>query len=557
MDFDDNTVASVAAQLGATPEYVHQQLLSEGNNYVGGAGPAANLQPAPGGMDLGAMQPGALPPEPSAQPFNLGQMQPAALPPEPAAPTPARWAVNQDNLVMPPPLARAPASSPGAATRTGGIRATGAGMQSQAPGAAGGMAGQGMGRVRQLFDQRDKELAGAYQGAAQQVQEGQQRLANVEQEAYGFQQDKLDLDAAHAGSRAGLYDDLQTQQQNADQAEAVAQQKEAGVLQAAAEKSDKLRSDYTNARVRDMPTSTRVASAFGLAFSGIADSLNQAVGNRTDFLQSTFAIVNQNIDRDVQEQLEQIERQGGAADEAERSLVRLRQGTRDDRAFRSQARSAIYEQFAHRLDQQAANATSETARVTAAAGATEFKLQAEKERQAGAQANLSDAQKRLRDLGDTRFMAELGFAMPKQGPKAAKPTPQATGLLQVNPDATGEDRSKAQAIHSGAAGIMSNIDSLIEMAKRGMTLSPDQRQIARRRVGALKSQFNGVFGDGTAPNEAQLEALDDMFSNPVEANLGNAQQQFEVFKQDAINQTNAKMQPYGYAIGGGVDFEPE
>ena len=52
------------------------------------------------------------------------------------------------------------------------------------------------------------------------------------------------------------------------------------------------------------------------------------------------------------------------------------------------------------------------------------------------------------------------------------------------------------------------------MAKKGATLSPDQRAAARRRIGSLKSQFNGVFGDGTAP-----QPLVQLFVSPGRAAL--------------------------------------
>lgn len=467
---------------------------------------------------------------------------------------PQRWSVNAGNLTMPPP----PEPQAAGQMRRQGIRATGQGMAGQqALGGAGG--GGGMSRVRKLFDQREKELGQEYSELAPHVAAGQQRLDALGGQAFGFHQERLNAEATRAQRAGEMYDQIEQQTAAAQQADQVARAKENNVLQAKGQELDQKRQDYTNARVRDMPTSSGVGSAFALAFAGIADALNSSVGNKSNFQQSTMQIVNGAIDRDVDEQLRQIQAKKGAADDTERSLLQLRQTTQDERAFRAATRAGYYEQFNARLAKLAAQTTSETARVAAAEGQTLFQQATEAAKQEARVAHLSDAQKRLRDVADKRLGVEATFAVKAAGAgagKVPKVTPGVTGLVQINPQATGEDRTKAQGINSGAAGIIQNITALKQMAKKGATLSPDERQIARRRLGALKSQFNGVFGDGTAPNEAQLEALDGMFANPTELNIGDAEKQFEVFEQDAKAQTNAKMQSYGYALDDS-DFEPE
>lgn len=551
-DFDDNLVNTAAQNLGVHPDFVRQQLIAEGHNV---APPAASLT---GGMGIAPA--GWMAPDQVDQP--VPQADPNVIGPPPAAPQ--QWMVNQSNLQMPPPPEAAP---PGTQVPRKGIRATGAGLQQPAGapgmgGAGGGMGGGGMSRVRSMFDKRDQQLTGEADRAAGEVAQGQERLGQLQEDAFGYEQQRLGNQADAAERRANLYAGYEQEAARAQQAEEVARQKEDTVLAANAQAHKSLVDDYANTRIRDRPTSTRFASAFGMAFAGIADSLNAAVGNRSQFLDGTMRVVDQEIDRDVQEQLQAIDQKKGAVDDSERSLSRLSAGIGDRRAFRAATRAAAYEQMAARAQTIAANSDSETAKIAAAAALPEFQARAQQARVEASTLDLQDKQKRLRDSADDRLGFEAKSALLAQakagtGPKPEKPLSTSAALHQIG-QPTEADVAKAKEIASGSAGIIDNIHKLGQQAKEGMTLSPDKRATASRRILALKSQFNGNFGDGTAPNEAQLEELSDAFLNPTEANLGSAQRQFEVFMQDALDQTNAKLRPYNHQLGGADDdFVPE
>jgi hypothetical protein len=120
-----------------------------------------------------------------------------------------------------------------------------------------------------------------------------------------------------------------------------------------------------------------------------------------------------------------------------------------------------------------------------------------------------------------------------------------------------EATNEAQKLVSSAEGVRATIAQLRQMAAKGGTLSPTERATARRRVAALGSQFNGVFGDGTAPNEAQLAQIDSFMANPTEYSFKDTVKMLDDFDKDAADLTNAKVRGYGFAYEGGVDVRPE
>jgi hypothetical protein len=160
-----------------------------------------------------------------------------------------------------------------------------------------------------------------------------------------------------------------------------------------------------------------------------------------------------------------------------------------------------------------------------------------------------------------REAQDLGFSVSlKQALGAGKPKSKRSGygLAVIDPNRPPEDAevAKAQEIVSASAGIGDTIAQLKAMAKKGATLSPTERNIALRRVASLTAQFNGVFGDGTAPNETQMELYEKIFNNPTEFNVSDVEREFQALEDDAKSQVRAKIRPYNLTLDE-LDVRPE
>lgn len=297
---------------------------------------------------------------------------------------------------------------------------------------------------------------------------------------------------------------------------------------------------------------SRIMSALSMLIAGIADANTNAGGGQGQAVANAQRMMNDTIERSTNAYLREIETKKEKLTAEERGLKDFMAQVGNDRAARQYAIAQQWEDYGHLAQQIEANTTSEMKRNAAKELGAYAQQQTAAARLAGDSALAADTQERVRSLRDLSLNLQLKQAM---GAGKPKDKPAAYGLRQLA-EGTSGDATKAQEVSSGFSGVRTTIAQLKQMAAKGPTLSPDERATARRRLASLKSQFNGVFGDGTAPNEAQLEQLDDMFANPTEVNMGNASKQFETFDQDAKDLANAKMRPYGYALDD-IDVRPE
>jgi hypothetical protein len=291
-------------------------------------------------------------------------------------------------------------------------------------------------------------------------------------------------------------------------------------------------------------SSARLLGAFSMILAGFADAQTNAGGGQGRAVENARAIANDQIQRQTDAYLQDIANKKEDLSAEERGLKDFMAQVGNDRAARQYAIAQQWEDYGHLASQIEANTTSELKRNAATQIAAEAQTQSASARLAGDSELAKDTQERVRSLRDLSLNLTIKQSM---GTGKPKDKPAAYGLRQLAEGTTG-DATKAQEVAAGFSGVRTTIAQLKQMAAKGPTLSPDERATAKRRLASLKSQFNGVFGDGTAPNEAQLEQLDNMFANPTEVNMGNAAKQFETFDRDASDLANAKMRPYGFAL---------
>lgn len=530
MEFDDAQIGQISARLGMPPEQVVSQLQAEGHGYT------------PQGTSMGVGGPLSVPLDQTA--FGAPPQLPAYQAPmgQAAALEAGAAATSTPALVQPEPQAMMRARGPSRLT------------PQQAPQGEGGM-----GRVRKMFDARQRALDSEYTQAAQAYGDSAEKLKGLQNDAFDFEQQKLNAEAGFAEQRAQQLDGLAKEQERWAGAEQQARAREDEAVKARTAKVEQRRQDWANAQIKKPSMGAQAASAIAVALSGIGDALMVGAGRQGNSQAQTMQLVQAAVDRDVNAQLERLDRTRQALTDEDRAIQDMRASFGNDRAFRQYLRGAMQEQYATRIDALAAKSGSETAKITADAASTMFRTQAQADLTAALAAGENEARQRLRDAAEQRFGLEVSAAMPKGGAAAKKATPGVVGLVPLVEDVPAADRGKAQEIATGTAGIRSTIEQLEAMAKKGATLSPTERGIARRRITSLKSQFNGVFGDGTAPNEAQLEELDGLFANPTEIGISDKVRQFEVLRQDAERLTNDKLRQYSFALdsGGSNAFREE
>lgn len=406
---------------------------------------------------------------------------------------------------------------------------------------------------RKLVADEQKKREAVRDAAAEQVGQSTARFQEASDKLVGVQQAGLEAEARAADTVAGAY---QGAQQRVNELANVDAQRRQAEDAARASKEQEIGLGYKaleDATIEDRRTpADRALSIFSVALAGIGDALMAYSGQKGNSQAQAMQTVQTMLEQDADRQLEQLSRKREGLSSKDVALQRFVNQVGDDRAARDLLVKKQWDDLAHLSDQVAARTQNELKRNAAVELGAHAKQQSAAAELAGMTGALEKAATRAQQLGDLGFELSLkqtlGTGKPKQGPAAY-------GLRKLA-DGTPEDAKKAQEIASGFAGINTTISQLKAMAAKGATLSPDERATARRRLQSLKSQFNGTFGDGTAPNEAQLEALDEMFLNPTEVNLGNARKQFEVFEQDAASTADAKMRPYGYATERG-DVRPE
>jgi hypothetical protein len=494
--FTEDEVAELARQQGADPSVVRQLLEQQG------------AQVQPGMRTLTA--------KPLVQPQEDFEQQVRA------------------DLAAAPPQKRQRAPQGGAAPAGGG--------------AAGGFRGLLNKELQKRIAERD-QVAAQFGEASKQYKDASDAVIALQQQAA----------ESEAAGLSQVADEQARTQENVNRmraldAEKRVQEDEAARLQQ--EQIDAGWKQYRDATIEDTRSPTEQTMAvFGVAMAGVADAILMSQGKSGNFQEGAIGQVDANIKRMVDRQIEKLDRKRENLTQSERALVTFREQVGSDRAFRSFLEQKQWEDLAHIAEQVETRTKNELKHNAAAqlkAGATQAAALAN---QQGMSAALADAQGRVRDVQDLGFNLQLKQAM---GAGQKKPGRSGYGLRVIDPNRPPEDAeiAKAQEIASGSAGIRDTIDQLEAMAAKGSTLSPTERNIALRRVASLTAQFNGVFGDGTAPNETQMEMYKEIFTNPTEFTITDVKREFQALREDAKSQTNSKIRFYNMALDD-VDVRPE
>lgn len=373
-------------------------------------------------------------------------------------------------------------------------------------------------------------------------------LAEYDQKAQaltGVQQAGLNAQArgneAQADAVARIQDSVEKQRM-LDEGERLLENDEIAARQA---KIDNAYTKLAQERVEDRRSpGQKMLSVISVAMSAVGDAMMAFGGAKGDNVARTMAVVDQQFQQMVDEQLRVINEKKGALSAKERSLQNFLSQVGDARAQRQFLIAQQYEDLKMMSEEIAQRTTSEVKRNAATELGAMADAKVAENRAAGAQSVAEDTRKRLQGLRDLGFEVEL-----KQSLSAGKPKKGGApyGTRAIDPSLP-VDSEPAQKILSPANALISTIDKLRADASRGTSLGPTERQIAANRVMALRSQWNGVLGDKSAPNEAQLQALADAFMNPKEVSIQDNLRVYDALKQDAVDNTNASIRPYNITL---------
>lgn len=316
----------------------------------------------------------------------------------------------------------------------------------------------------------------------------------------------------------------------------------------------------------------KVTGALAVAFSGLADqailaaSMNAGTPVQTDRMGAMVSLIQRGIDRDLESQRQMYDNARTQLAGKQTEYGQLREKKLDDRQALAVGRALGLERAANEIDAIKARGLSAEQVPLAEQAAEALRLERANLLQGVYNQRFEQAFNRENQLKMLRYQQSQpkrvsekerldneGKALANE--KARRELEGGGGAngaygLQTLPGATPSEKGtqETQKLVSAAEGIRATIAQLRGMAAKGATLSPTERATARRRLQSIKSQFNGVFGDGTAPNEAQLQAMDEIFSNPTEVNMADVAKTLEVFDRDAVEMTNAKIRTYGYRL---------
>lgn len=405
-----------------------------------------------------------------------------------------------------------------------------------------GGGGQWQGVLNREQRDREAELLGAaanvapqrerYDQAAQGVVQAQQAILGAESRGQQLQADAV------GSMRADV-----ERQRMLDEGERLLEQDAVDARQQSINQGyDQLSRESVQDR---RTTGQRAMGMAAVALASIGDGLLQIGGQRGNNAERVGALLQGQIDRDAAEQIRQISEKKEGLTAKERSLQRFLAQVGDKRAQRQYLIAQKWDELGLVSQQIAASANSDIKRRAAVELQAVAQQQSEAAKLAGAEAVAADAAERVRAVRDLGFQVSLKQAL-GDGQKTGG-RPAAYGLRQVS-EGTPGDATKAQEVASSTGGILSTLDQLYGMAQKGATLSLTQRQTAARRLASVSAQFNGAFGDGTAPNEAQIKQMQDVFLNPTEVNVHDVERFYKDFIQDGVTLTNAKMKPYGYVL---------
>lgn len=395
------------------------------------------------------------------------------------------------------------------------------------------------GELADAQSQLDKALAG-YDEATSRVVDVQQRGLEAEARGAQAQADAIEATRRQVADQQMLDDGERLIEQDAIEA------RQAEIAQGY-ERLQKEMGQVGDRRTMGERTMATVAVALG----ALGDALGAFSGRENPrSAERIQQLIQQQVDRDVTQQLRVLETKRDGLSRQERALKDFLGTVGDARAQRRFLMAQKWEELGMVSQQIAQSTTSNVKRNAAEQLSAMASEQSEAAKVQGAQAVAEDAAQRVRAVRDLGF--ELQLKQSLGGGKNGGPA--AHGLRQIA-EGTPEDAKKAQEIASSTAGILGTLRQLRDMASRGTTLSPTERQTAARRLASVSAQFNGVFGDGTAPNEAQIEQMKDVFLNPTNVNLAEAKSFYDQFLADGEALANAQMRPYGFALDS-IDTQP-
>lgn len=341
------------------------------------------------------------------------------------------------------------------------------------------------------------------------------------------------------------------------------------------------------------PVTQRVMGALAVALSGLADQANLAAGLniglnvQTNLAAQAAAMIDRGIERDLEMQRQMLENKRtevaalgtelgylankfGDLQQAHSfaKMMKLDQSIAAAEAVKAQGlgeeQTMLADQTINelRLKRATIEAEAQKAELDQATNEVRQGKMAMYNQQQAARAAAASAPDRMLDksLDRQKKVLELrkGEQELRKGEQELQGGADPYGLRSLgggkpSKEAVGE----AQKLVSNAEGVRATIGQLRQMAMKGGTLSDTERTTAARRVASLSGQFNGVFGDGSAPNEAQLEQVKGFMVNPTEYTLKDVVKILDDFDRDAVDFTNAKVRGYGFAYEGGVDVRPE
>jgi len=576
--------------MALTPEEEAQLAYQFGADMQSSA-PAAMASSSASPYDV----PGA--PEPAmAQPYDYAPAEPVQSvepPQEPAFSPPAdpfqveQQTAEQETMAPPvPPGAQAPAAEPD--------DLSGMDTRQLAQLAA-----------NRLMAQRQRSSTGpanpmrdiaARSGAAAKDAESALQTAQTDEEVAAGMRADATMEAAQA--QADALDQIAQKKQAAATAERAAEDEAR-----ARREQHRAAMDATNREVAEIQkkiegtqigdrrtTAQRVGAALALAMSGIGDAIARSGGNQSNGLATTMQVINDGIDRDMEEQKLALANQRGLLTAKQQQIQGIRDMARDDREADLLERDARLR--AHQQELEAIRDASMSKETTANAAAAVAAIDQERARNRqnfeterldknqtrADQANVSLYQQEqarraaaarrdpqiaelmakeadgtisnseMAELSKRRReMAEAEIARQKAAGGGEGALPEAGGLKRTG-QVTEDDVKEAKKIVSTAGNFMTTVQALKEASKRGFTLSPTERAKSQELIMRLRSQWNLVLGDKSAPNEGQIKQLEQAFTNPSEANIKDTYDYYDSLEKDVVKSVNASLKPYNHQL---------
>lgn len=307
----------------------------------------------------------------------------------------------------------------------------------------------------------------------------------------------------------------------------------------AMERFRKLNAEIENTEIRDDRTSgQRVWGAIGLALAGWSEGLS---GGTNNAVAQVAGLINEGVDRRIAIQKSNLENKRKSSDAAQTEYGIARQYLGDTREATEYARAAAKERFANSMAREAAQLTSQTARARATQVATQFKVEAQKEKldvlkkALGGKMSAMEAAMlvKLGVLSPAEAKAQMGVAGGAPGAAPADSVPGALTKTQqgavnvathqnevpgltwlVDPSKVSkEDREAAQKIKSGSDRAVKTV----QKARAAYEIAIDPKRSDEERLSALNRyrtltnvQLPGYVSQATGsgtPQESEAQRL--------------------------------------------------